>query len=176
MRPGGVADLSGQRLVVRVRRATLPPRDQGRYPGHDDLMCRQFTAGASNRLWLPDITEQPHRRGQAVCVRHGRIVHSDRGSQFRARKVQRGHDPPPDVGSTGRIGSAGGNAAMESSFALSQCNVVDRRRWYTRDELRIAIVTWIERTYHRRRQQAALGRHTPVEHEMITTPPATDAA
>lgn len=37
----------------------------------------------------------------------------------------------------------------------------------TRDDLRIAIVTWIERTYHRRRRQAALGRLTPVEFETI---------
>jgi transposase InsO family protein len=56
----------------------------------------------------------------------------------------------------GQVGSAGDNAAMESFFALLQRNVLDRRRWATRDELRIAIVTWIERTYHRRRRQAAL--------------------
>jgi putative transposase len=80
------------------------------------------------------------------------------------------------VGSMGQVGSAGDNAAMESSFALLQRNVLDRRRWDTRDELRIAIVTWIERTYHRRRRQAAPGRLTPVEYEMIMTPPATQAA
>jgi transposase InsO family protein len=53
---------------------------------------------------------------------------------------------------------------------------LDRRRWHTRNELRIAIVTWIERTYHRRRRQAALGHLTPIEYEMINTPPATMAA
>ena len=52
---------------------------------------------------------------------------------------------------------------MESFFALLQKNVLDRRSWPTREQLRIAIVTWIERTYHRRRRQAALGRLTPVE-------------
>ena len=36
------------------------------------------------------------------------------------------------------------NAAMESFFALLQKNVLDRQRWHTRDELRLAIVTWIE--------------------------------
>lgn len=71
------------------------------------------------------------------------------------------------VGSMGQVGSAGDNAAMESFFSLLQKNVLDRRRWATREELRIAIVTWIERTYHRRRRQAALGRLTPVEFEMI---------
>lgn len=39
--------------------------------------------------------------------------------------------------------------------------------WTTREQLRIAIVTWIERTYHRRRRQAALGRLTPIEFETI---------
>ncbi|AJR29913.1 Mobile element protein [Mycobacterium sp. VKM Ac-1817D] len=45
--------------------------------------------------------------------------------------------------------------------------MLDRRRWDTRQLLRIAIVTWIERTYHRRRWQAGLGRLTPVEFEAI---------
>jgi len=52
-----------------------------------------------------------------------------------------------------------------------QRNVLDRRRWDNRNELRIAMVTWIERTYHRRRHQAALGRLTPIEYEIINTPP-----
>jgi putative transposase len=65
---------------------------------------------------------------------------------------------------------------MESFFALLQKNVLDRRRWTTRNDLRIAIVTWIERTYHQRRRQAALGRLTPIEYETIMTPqPATAA-
>ena len=53
------------------------------------------------------------------------------------------------VGAMGRVGAAGDNAAMESFFSLLQKNVLDRRRWETREQLRIAIVTWIERTYHR---------------------------
>lgn len=64
----------------------------------------------------------------------------------------------------------------QSFFALLQKNVLNRRRWATRDELRIAIVTWIERTYHRRRRQASLGRLTPVEYEAIMTPLTTKAA
>ncbi len=80
------------------------------------------------------------------------------------------------VGSMGRVGAAGDNAAMESFFALLQNNVLDRRAWATREDLRIAIVTWIERTYHRRRRQDALGRLTPIEYETIMTTPATQAA
>jgi hypothetical protein len=35
----------------------------------------------------------------------------------------------------------------QSFFALLQKNVLDRRTWQTHEELRIAIVTWIERTF-----------------------------
>jgi len=80
------------------------------------------------------------------------------------------------VGSMGRVGAAGDNAAMESFFGLLQNNVLNRRAWATRDQLRIAIVTWIERTYHRRRRQQSLARLTPIEFETIMTPPARQAA
>ena len=71
----------------------------------------------------------------------------------------------------GNVGTAADNAAMESFFALLQKNVLNTRRWNTREELRIAIITWIERTYHRRRRQPALGRLTPTEYETIMAPP-----
>lgn len=80
------------------------------------------------------------------------------------------------VGSMGRVGAAGDNAAMESFFSLLQKNVLNRRTWATREDLRIAVVTWIERTYHRRRRQDSLGRLTPVEYEAIMTTPAIQAA
>jgi putative transposase len=71
------------------------------------------------------------------------------------------------AGSIGRVGAAGDNAAMESFFSLLQKNVLDRRTWAARQELWTAIVTWIERTHHRRRRQTALGRLTPVEYESV---------
>ena len=76
----------------------------------------------------------------------------------------------------GRVASCGDNAAMESIFSLLQKNVLNRRSWAIPEELRIAIVTWIERTYHRRRRQARLGRLTPVEFEAIMNTPAALAA
>ncbi len=117
--------------------------------------------------------ENAAARRQSVA---GCIVHSDRGSQFRSRKFLRALTRHELVGSMGRVASCGDNAAMESFFALLQKNVLNRRSWATRNELRIAIVTWIERTYHRRRRQAGLGRLTPIEYEAIMTTPATQAA
>jgi putative transposase len=193
----------------------------GKKPGppiHDDLVQRDFTADAANRLWLPDITEHWTREDKLyVCAikdaysnrivgysidsrmksrlavaalnppvtRHhaeggdvaGCVLHTDRGSQFRSRKFVHALNRHRIVGSMGRVGAAGDNAAMESFFSLLQKNVLNRRRsWETREELRIAIVKWIERTYHRRRRQAALGRLTPIEYELIMSPTAIQAA
>jgi transposase InsO family protein len=95
------------------------------------------------------------------------IHESFRGGQFTSRRYQRTLRAHGLAGSMGRVASAGDNAAMESFFALLQRNVLNRQAWTTRDQLRLAIITWIERTYHRRRRQRGLGRLTPVEFEAI---------
>ncbi len=97
----------------------------------------------------------------------GTVVHSDRGSQFRSAKFVRLLRSNGLNGSMGRVGACADNAAMESFFALLQKNVLDRQRWQTREELRLAIVVWIERTYHRRRRQRGLGKLTPIEFEAV---------
>ncbi|MCT1617967.1 MULTISPECIES: IS3 family transposase [Janibacter] len=105
----------------------------------------------------------------AIALRSptGTVCHSDRGGQFRAKRTQRLLANNDLVGSMGRSYGAGDNASMESFFSLLQKNVLDTRRWDTREDLRLAIVTWIETKYNRRRRQRALGKLTPVEFEMI---------
>ena len=105
----------------------------------------------------------------AIALRspQGTVCHSDRGSQFRSKKVMRLLKNNGLAGSMGRVGACGDNAAMESFFSLLQKNVLDTKRWETREELRLTIVTWIETRYNRRRRQRGLGKLTPVEFEMI---------
>jgi hypothetical protein len=62
---------------------------------------------------------------------------------------------------------AGVAGVLGGELSLLQKNVLNRQRWHSRQELRLAIVTWIERTYHRRRRQRRLGRLIPVEFEII---------
>ncbi len=71
-------------------------------------------------------------------------------------------------GSMGPVGACQDNAAMESFFSLLQTNVLNRRRWTSRNDLRLAIVTWIGKTYRRRRQDR-LGHLTPIEVEAPPT-------
>jgi len=95
------------------------------------------------------------------------VVHSDRGSQFRSAAFIRTLRSSGLAGSMGRAGACADNAAMESFFALLHKNVLDRQRRDSREQLRLAIITWIERTYHRRRRQHRLGRLTPIKCETI---------
>ena len=106
----------------------------------------------------------------------GRIVHSDRGSQSRSRKFVHSLNRHHPIGPMGQAGAAGDNAAKESFFSLLQKNVLDRERWWTREELRIAIIIWIESTYHRRRRQARLGRLTTIEYDTVMNPAVSLAA
>jgi transposase InsO family protein len=128
------------------------------------------------RLAVQALEHAVDTRARAGVDVAGCIVHSDRGSQFRSRKYLRALSRHDLLGSMGQVGSSADNAAMESWFALLQKNVLDRHTWDTRDQLKLAIVTWTERTYHRRRRQARLGKLTPIEYETIMTTPATQAA
>jgi putative transposase len=98
------------------------------------------------------------------------VVHADRGSQFRASPFRAVLVAAGLKGSMGRVASAADNAAMESFWALLQKNVLDREQWRTREQLRYAIVFWIEHTYNRRRRQRGLGKLTPVEFELAFAP------
>ncbi|WP_374761134.1 transposase [Nesterenkonia flava] len=112
------------------------------------------------------------RRGEVA----GCILHPDRGSQFRSRAMARQLRLHDMVGSMGRVGAAGDNAAMESFWSLLQTNVLNQQRWTRRQELRLAILVWIERKYHRQRAQDTLGGLTPIEFEAKLTEPLTLAA
>ena len=93
---------------------------------------------------------------------------------------QQGKD---ETGARGQLPTGLTLADVQPDTAFSVLEVdeeVERHDWSAAPlyppELRIAIVTWIERTYHRRRRQTALGRLTPVEFEAIITTPASQAA
>lgn len=125
------------------------------------------------RIVVAAIEMAVARRSGSVA---GCIFHTDRGSQYRARKVHRALRRHGLIGSMGNVGTAADNAAAESFFALLQKNVLNTRTWTTRDQLRIAITVWIERTYNQRRRQQTLNRLTPANYETIMTPTTAQAA
>ena len=71
-------------------------------------------SGMKVRLAVNALENAVQRRGNVV----GCFVHSDRGSQFRARSFVNALDCHHLIGSMGQVGAAGDNAAVESFFAL----------------------------------------------------------
>src|SRR5699024_4031582 len=124
------------------------------------------------RLAVDALERAVARRGGDVA---GCVTHSDRGSQFRSKKFTPALARQDLIGSMGRGGSGGDTGAMGRGFAVVKNNVLDRRRWASLEQLRIAIGTWIGLTYHRRRREARLGRWTPVEYVPIIEPAALAA-
>jgi hypothetical protein len=78
-----------------------------------------------SRIVVAALNNAVARRGDVA----GCVLHTDRGSQFRSRKLVHALNRYHMVGSMGRVGAAGDNASMESFFSLLQNNVLDRRAW-----------------------------------------------
>jgi putative transposase len=93
------------------------------------------------------------------------IHHSDQGCQYtsvafglRCREV--GIKP-----SMGSVGDAYDNAMCESFFATLECELIDRRRFQSQAEARMAVFDFIEGFYNPRRRHSALDYRSPVEYE-----------
>ncbi|MCE0510385.1 IS3 family transposase [Microbacterium sp. KKR3/1] len=134
-----------------------------------DIHSNRIVGYSLDSRMTADLAVAALRNAIALRDPVGTTLHSDRGSQFRSRKFVELLRETGITGSMGRVGACADNAAMESFFSLLQKNVLNKRRWHSRQELRLEIVTWIERTYHRRRRQRRLGRLTPIEFEIINS-------
>jgi putative transposase len=65
----------------------------------------------------------------------------------------------------GSRGDAYDNALAESFFASLERELVDRSRWRTTEEARLAVFDYIEVFYNRQRRHSALGYLSPAEFE-----------
>ena len=93
------------------------------------------------------------------------IHHSDQGSQYTSiafglRCKEAGVRP-----SMGSVGDAYDNAMCESFFATLECELLDRRKFQTKAEARMAIFQFIEGWYNPGRRHSALGYQSPINFE-----------
>lgn len=98
------------------------------------------------------------------------IHHSDQGTQYTSiafglRCKEAGVRP-----SMGSVGDCFDNAMCESFFATLECELLDRRRFKTQAEARIAIFEFIEGWYNPRRRHSALGYESPMSYERRFAP------
>ena len=93
------------------------------------------------------------------------IHHSDQGTQYTSiafglRCKEVGVRP-----SMGSVGDAYDNAMCESFFATLECELLDRKRFQTQAEARMAVFDFIEGFYNPRRRHSALGQISPLNFE-----------
>lgn len=95
----------------------------------------------------------------------GLIHHSDHGSQYTSFAFGHRCREAGIAPSMGRVGSAYDNAMAESFFASLECELLDRRRFITREQARLAIFDYLEAWYNPRRRHSALAYASPMEFE-----------
>jgi putative transposase len=93
------------------------------------------------------------------------IHHSDQGTQytsiaFGARCKEAGIRP-----SMGSVGDCFDNAMCESFFATLECELLDRSRFETQAEAKMAIFDFIEGWYNPHRRHSSIGYLSPVNYE-----------
>ncbi|MCG7363532.1 IS3 family transposase [Roseomonas sp. ACRSG] len=95
----------------------------------------------------------------------GLLQHSDRGSQYAADDDRRLLKVNGVQQSMSRRGNCLDNTPMESFFRTLKVDLVQQRRWATRDEARRDVFAYVEGYYNRQRIHSALGYRTPKQME-----------
>ncbi len=95
----------------------------------------------------------------------GLIHHSDHGCQYTILAFGRRCRQAGIAASMGSVGDCFDNAMCESFFASLECELIDRSRWRTHSEARMAVFDYIECFYNPRRRHSGLGYVSPTEFE-----------
>ena len=102
---------------------------------------------------------------QRRCPNAALMFHSDQGCQYTSAQHREVLAQQGITVSMSRRGQCWDNAVAESFFATLKNELVYRRRWATRLELRAAVFEYIEIFYNRRRLHSSLDYKTPAEVE-----------
>jgi putative transposase len=93
------------------------------------------------------------------------IHHSDQGCQYTSLEFGRRCREACVRPSMGSVGDAYDNAMCESFFATLACELLDRHRFRTQADARMAIFDFIEGWYNPRRRHSALDYLPPMIYE-----------
>lgn len=98
---------------------------------------------------------------------HDVVHHSDHGCQYTSFRFGRRCKEAGVRPSMGTVGDAYDNAMCESFFGTLECELLDRRRFHSQAEARMAVFDYLEGFYNPRRRHSALDYKSPVEYERI---------
>ena len=93
------------------------------------------------------------------------VHHSDQGCQYTSYAFGKRCREMGVVPSMGSVGDCYDNAMAESFFATLECELLDRRKFPTQAEARMAIFEYIEGWYNPHRRHSRLDYRSPVNFE-----------
>jgi putative transposase len=93
------------------------------------------------------------------------VHHSDHGCQYTSYAFGKRCQEMNVMPSMGSVGDAYDNAMAESFFATLERELLNRRRFKTQAEAKLAVFEWIEGWYNPHRRHSSLGRISPVNFE-----------
>jgi len=93
------------------------------------------------------------------------IHHSDRGCQYTSYAFGKRCREAGVMPSMGSVGDAYDNAMAESLFATLERELLNRRRFKSQAEAKMAVFEWIEGWYNPHRRHSSLGYRSPVNYE-----------
>ena len=96
---------------------------------------------------------------------HSVVHHSDQGCQYTSLQFGRRCKEVGVRPSMGSVGDCYDNALCESFFASLECELLQRRRFRTQAEAKMAVFDSIEAWYNPRRRHSSLGRVSPITYE-----------
>ena len=95
------------------------------------------------------------------------VHHSDRGSQYTSYAFGKRCREAGIMPSMGTVGDAYDNAMAESFFATLEREVLNRRRFRSQAEAKMAVFEWIEGWYNPHRRHSGLGYRSPANYERV---------
>ena len=93
------------------------------------------------------------------------VHHSDQGCQYTSYAFGKRCREANVMPSMGSVGDAYDNAMAESLWASLERELLDRRRFRTQAEARMAVFEWIEGWYNPHRRHSSLGYRSPINYE-----------
>ena len=131
-----------------------------------DLFNRQVVGWAMSKRINEELTLSAlHMAIERRRPKPGLIHHSDRGSQYAAKRYRRLLEAIKARPSMSRKGDCWDNSVVESFFGTLKSEFIHRCQFQTRREATSQIFEWIEVFYNRIRIHSTLGYLSPVQFE-----------
>lgn len=126
-----------------------------------DVFSRKVVGWAFGEQMTADLVLSALNMALLIRKPESVIHHSDQGSQYTSIAFGERCKAMNVRTSMGTVGDAYDNAMAESFFASLECELIDRRVWETKTQARLAVFTWIESWYNKRRRHSGIGYLSP---------------